>query len=449
MSEKRRDACLSEIAALPPGQDSTAPERGKGTLVARDGRGLRPDSTGKRASIFASLRWPLPAQLDASNFNKMTNPIPSNPSQHADWNSSRHRPTAKDAKDSLKNFSRPNGATHISLGQRPRFPAPQSNALKGRPIKRQFKPSIPNSFTQGHDLIAHILGTQDDKMELKRRINATLEAMARALFQSWFIDLEPVRRNAARFQNQPSPQPYPNGRGRSAAEGEGASGIRNAEGGTPHPEDSLFPDSFEDSTVGEFPQGWTVEPVGNVVDCLGDGTPRTKRSKFWKDGIHQWTTPKDFSSLQSPILIDTSHKLTNVGIAKTSSGVLPAGTLILSSRAPVGYLAISAIPVAINQVFIAMKCNDGASNYFMLNWCQSNIEEIKSRASGTTFPQISKNNFRSTPVVLPSKELVTEFTAKVAPLCAQITASLYQSRTLSHLRDVLLPKLISGSNIAK
>lgn len=260
--------------------------------------------------------------------------------------------------------------------------------------------------------IAHILGTLDDKIELNRRMNATLEAMAQAIYQSWFVDFDPVK--------------------------------RNANGGARRPEDSLFPDSFEDSAAGDIPLGWTVERVGDVVDCVGGGTPSTKETKFWDDGVHHWTTPKDFSSLQSPILIDTSRKLTNAGIAKISSGLLPAGTLLLSSRAPVGYLAISAIPVAINQGFIAMKCNDRASNYFMLSWCQTNMGEIKSRATGTTFPEISKNSFRPISVVLPPQELVAEFTVLVAPLYAQIAANLYQSCTLSIIREAMLPKLLSG-----
>lgn len=160
--------------------------------------------------------------------------------------------------------------------------------------------------------------------------------------------------------------------------------------------------------------------------------------------MHHWTTPKDFSSLQAPVLLDTDRKLTDAGIAKISSGLLPAGTLLLSSRAPVGYLAIAAMPVAINQGFIALKCNDRASNYFMLNWCQTNMAEIESRATGTTFAEISKQNFRPIALVLPPKELMAAFTSKVVPLYAQITANLHQSRTLATLRDTLLPKLLSG-----
>ena len=264
--------------------------------------------------------------------------------------------------------------------------------------------------------IAAVLGALDDKIELNRRMNATLEAMARALFQSWFVDFDPVR---AKLDGRPPASLDP----ATAA---------------------LFPASFQDSEAGHIPKAWTIQSVGDVVDCVGGGTPSTAEPKYWEGGTHHWTTPKDFSSLQAPILLDTDRKLTDAGIAKISSGLLPAGTLLLSSRAPVGYLAIAAMPVGINQGFIAMKCNERASNFFMLNWCQTNMAEIESRATGTTFAEISKQNFRPIRVVLPPKELIAAFTAKVAPLYAQITANLHQSRTLATLRDTLLPKLLSG-----
>jgi type I restriction enzyme S subunit len=254
------------------------------------------------------------------------------------------------------------------------------------------------------------------KIELNRRMNATLEAMARALFQSWFVDFEPVR---AKLDGR---EPF---------------GLDPASA-------ALFPESFDGSADGQIPNGWRIKPVGEVVDCVGGGTPSTAEPIYWEGGTHHWTTPKDFSSLHAPILLDTERKLTDEGIAKISSGLLPAGTLLLSSRAPVGYLAITAMPVAINQGFIALKCNDFASNFFMLNWCQTNMAEIKSRATGTTFAEISKQNFRPIPVVLPPIDLMAAFTTKVAPLYAQITANLHQSQALANLRDTLLPKLLSG-----
>jgi type I restriction enzyme S subunit len=264
--------------------------------------------------------------------------------------------------------------------------------------------------------IATVLGALDDKIDLNRQMNATLEAMARTLFQSWFVDFDPVR---------------------AKLDARSPAGLDPATA-------ALFPASFQDSAAGHIPKGWTIKPVGEVVDCVGGGTPSTSEPRYWEGGTHHWTTPKDFSSLQAPVLLDTDRKLTDAGIAKISSGLLPAGTLLLSSRAPVGYLAIAAIPVAINQGFIALKCNDHASNFFMLNWCQTNMAEIESRATGTTFPEISKQNFRPIPVVLPPQELMAAFTAKVAPLYAKIHANLLQSRTLATLRDTLLPKLLSG-----
>jgi len=254
------------------------------------------------------------------------------------------------------------------------------------------------------------------KIDANRRMNATLEAIARAFFESWFVDFDPVR---------------------AKLDGRRPTGLEETIA-------AVFPASFQDSEAGHIPKGWTIQPVGEVVDCVGGGTPSTAEPKYWEGGRHHWATPKDFSSLQAPILLDTDRKLTDAGIAKISSGLLPAGTLLLSSRAPVGYLAIAAMPVAINQGFIALKCNERASNFFMLNWCQTNMAEIESRATGTTFAVISKQNFRPIRVVLPPKEIMAAFTAKVAPLYAQITANLHQSRTLATLRDTLLPKLLSG-----
>ena len=264
--------------------------------------------------------------------------------------------------------------------------------------------------------IAAVLGSLDDKIELNRQMNATLEAMARALFQSWFVDFDPVRAKLDGIK--------PVGLDKVTA--------------------ALFPSSFQDSEIGHIPKAWSIKPVGEAVDCVGGGTPSTAKPKYWDGGTHHWTTPKDFSSLQAPILLDTDRKLTAAGIAKISSGLLPVGTLLLSSRAPVGYLAIAAMPVAINQGFIALKCNERASNFFMLNWCQTNMAEIESRATGTTFAEISKQNFRPIKVVLPPKELMAAFTVKVEPIYAKIAANLHQSRTLATLRDTLLPKLLSG-----
>lgn len=267
--------------------------------------------------------------------------------------------------------------------------------------------------------IAGILGALDDKIELNRRMNETLEQMARALFKSWFVDFDPVHAKAAGRQ--------PFGMDKATAD--------------------LFPDSFEESELGKIPKGWTVTSVGEAVECLGGATPSTSEVEYWEGGIHNWATPKDLSSLQSPFLLNTERKITNAGASKISSGLLPVGTLLLSSRAPIGYLAIATIPVAINQGFIAMKCGDKATNFFMLNWCRANMAEIDSRATGTTFQEISKLNFRPIRFCLPSKDVMASFTASVQPFYAKIVANLRQTRGLESARDTLLPKLLSNNTL--
>jgi len=263
--------------------------------------------------------------------------------------------------------------------------------------------------------IAYVLGTLDDKIELNRRMNETLEEMARAIFKSWFVDFDPVR---------------------AKAEGR--------DPGLPEHIADLFPDRFEDSELGEIPAGWNVMPIGDAVRVVGGGTPSTKEPAFWEGGIHCWATPKDLSKLQDPILLDTERKVTDAGLAKIGSGLLPVGTMLLSSRAPVGYLAVARVPVSVNQGFIAMVCEGPLTNHYVLHWALNNMEQIEGRASGTTFQEISKKNFRPMLALIPDDGALATFEEQVSLLYDKITVNLHQSRTLAAIRDALLPKLISG-----
>lgn len=263
--------------------------------------------------------------------------------------------------------------------------------------------------------IAHILGSLDDKIELNRRMNRTLEATARAIFKSWFVDFDPVRAKAE---------------GRST--------------GLPDEIAALFPDSFEDSEMGEIPKGWEVKTIGQAVKCVGGSTPSTKNPAFWDGGKNPFVTPKDMSSLTGPVILDTSRHITDAGVDKISSGRLPIGTVILSSRAPIGYLAVTEVPVSVNQGVIAMICNKDLPNYYVLYWTETNMEAIKSNAGGTTFAEISKSNFRPIPVVVPHKLVCDAFVQQVEPLHKQVVLNLQESNSLASLRDTLLPKLISG-----
>ena len=444
--------------------------------------------------------------------------------------------------------------------------APCHRTVRGIPTAsahlRSHVPPLPEQRA-----IAHILGTLDDKIELNRRMNETLEAMARALFKSWFVDFDPVRakmnlpsppgrgaggegtqpalranapiptkfldfarqlrRQAtdaenllwrllrgrqianAKFRRQHSFPPYildfychelklaveldggqhneEVGRRRDARRDEYLAGhgirvlrfwnndvLRETEavleaiyaavvehsGGVPSPpaplpegEGScglpvhlydLFPDSFEESELGEIPKGWRVAPIGDFANVVGGSTPGTKNAFFWDDGCHYWATPKDLSGLSTPVLLETERKITEAGLSQIGSGLLPPGTVLLSSRAPIGYLAVSEIPVAINQGFIAMLPAKGVTNLFLLYWAEWAHDEIVSRANGSTFLEISKANFRPIPIVAPPSPVFGAFDRIARPLHARIVSNERESRTLTTLRDTLLPKLISG-----
>ena len=269
--------------------------------------------------------------------------------------------------------------------------------------------------------IAHILSTLDDKIELNRRMNETLEAMARALFKSWFVDFDPVR---AKMEGQ-------------WRRGESLPGL---------PVDlyDLFPDRLVDSELGEVPDGWEVKALGEVVEVVGGTTPSTKVIEFWQGGTHCWATPKDLSNLSTPVLLDTERKITDAGLDKIGSGLLPTGTVLLSSRAPIGYLAVSEEPVAINQGFIGIPPREKVSNLFMLYWCEASHEEIVNHANGSTFLEISKGNFRQLMVVMPDNAAMTTFDRSVRPLYERIVSNERESRSLAAQRDALLPGLVSG-----
>jgi len=277
----------------------------------------------------------------------------------------------------------------------------------------QFSFDIPSYTVQSQ--IGNILGSLDDKIALNNRMNLTLEEMARTIFKSWFVDFDPVR---------------------ARAEGR--------DPGLPAEIADLFPDSFEDSPLGEIPRGWRVGTIGEVTKVVGGSTPSTKESKFWDGGTYHWATPKDLSGLSSPVMIRTERKITPEGLDQISSGLLPKGTVLLSSRAPIGYLAITNVPTAVNQGFIALVCDGELPNVWILLWLQHNMEEIKSRANGTTFQEISKANFRPINLVIPNTEIIDCFRAVVQPLFDRITANLLENETLANIRDLLIPSLING-----
>lgn len=276
--------------------------------------------------------------------------------------------------------------------------------------------TLPNVETQA--AIGATLKSLDDKIEQNRRTARALERLAKSIFRAWFVDFEPVKAKAAGATAFPS---------------------------MPQPVFDALPTRFVDSAIGPVPEGWEVKAIGDVVTAKGGGTPSTKNPEYWDGGEHCWATPKDMSRLSHPVLLDTERRITDSGVSSISSGLLPVGAVLMSSRAPVGYLAIAGVPTAINQGFIAMVCDGPLPPTYIFNWAVTSMDAIKAHASGTTFPEISKKNFRPLPVVLPTDDVIVAYQYTADPLFSLLTAIVRENEQLADMRDYLLPKLLSGT----
>lgn len=290
--------------------------------------------------------------------------------------------------------------------------AAQQN-LSGSQVK-EFVLAFPSLPEQ--KAIADFLWTIDCRRALLRETNLTLESVAEAIFKSWFVDFEPVHAKAA-------------GRDPKGMDAETA---------------ALFPSEFEDSELGPIPKGWRVDCIGNVLDTVSGTTPRTRNPAFWEPGEYFWATPKDLSALSSPVLLETERRISQSGLECIGSGLLPKGSLLLSSRAPIGYLAITEIETAINQGFIGMLPGGQLPPLFMLFWCRLNMHTIFQHANGSTFLEISRSSFRRIRLVVPPSHVVAKFVEIAGLLLQKITNNERQRKTLTEIRDTVLPRLISG-----
>lgn len=313
--------------------------------------------------------------------------------------------------------------------------------------------TIPLPPLENQKRIALILSSLDKKIALNNQINQTLEQMAQALFKIWFVDFDPVKTKMAVWEaggtvEQANFAAMQVISGKTEAQLDEMKTQQSEQYKELKVTAELFPNAMQESELGDVPVGWEVSEIGKEVTIVGGGTPSTKNPDFWENGALHWTTTKDLSNLSDKILIETSRKVTEKGLTKISSGLLPINTVLMSSRAPVGYLALAKIPVAVNQGYIAMKCEKTLSSEYVIQWCDSIMNDIKQRASGTTFAEISKKNFKVIPLVVPSQVLIKNYSDKASSLYQQIENNLKESQSLTQLRDTLLPKLLSGALVS-
>lgn len=231
------------------------------------------------------------------------------------------------------------------------------------------------------DEIVSILSSLDDKIDLLNRENETLEAMAETLFRQWFIE--------------------------------------------------------------EAKEDWEEGKLGDILSVKGGTTPSTKESRYW-DGDIAWTSPRDITTLNGIYLFKTEKTITEAGLKQISSGLLPKGTLLMSSRAPVGVLAFAEIPLAINQGYIAILDDKGYAKEFIYLWLKANMDLVHSYSNGSTFMEISKSAFKSLDITIPSQKEVSDFVAMIKPYFDKIKLNEEQIILITKQRDILLPKLMSN-----
>ena len=268
--------------------------------------------------------------------------------------------------------------------------------------------------------IAHILGTLDDRIELNRRTNETLEAMARALFKAWFVDFEPVRaKMEGRWQ-----------RGQSLP-------------GLPAHLYDLFPDRLVESELGEIPEGWEMEPLSKLLTIIGGGTPKTSIEDYWGGEI-PWFSVVDTPPASNVFVVATEKNITAQGLAGSSARLIPKGTTIISARGTVGNLAIAGCDMTFNQSCYGLRGTGGGGDYFVYLTSQQMVDQLKSMAHGSVFSTITRQTFEAIQRPVPPPGVLTAFEGLVRGWFDAILSSVVESRTLAQLRDTLLPKLISG-----
>lgn len=314
-------------------------------------------------------------------------------------------------------------------------------AVQGSTVNRilltelpEFPISVPPLAEQ--KAIAHVLGTLDDKIELNRRMNETLEAMARAIFKSWFVEFDPVIDNALRAGN-PIPDKLAD---RAAARQEAL------DAGNPIvPDDTarLFPDSFQESDLGPIPATWKVNGLYSLIDIIGGGTPKTSVDEYWGGSI-PWFSLVDAPEPTDVFAIDTERRITESGVENSSTKILPAGTTIISARGTVGKCAVVGRPMAMNQSCYGVRGAQEIGDYFVYFTLRHKVADLQRKSHGSVFNTITRNTFKSIRVPTPFPEVMETFENVVSVYMDNVLANLKQSDTLRRVRDAFLPELLSG-----
>ncbi|MGB0901984.1 restriction endonuclease subunit S [Halocynthiibacter sp.] len=286
---------------------------------------------------------------------------------------------------------------------------------------RKFPVKVPQQATI-RDQISSLLSALDDKIELNRRMNETLEEMARALFRDWFVDFGPTRRQM-----------------------EGATDPATIMGQAFPPEKAatlapLFPTKLGDDGL---PEGWDEQPFEALVEIVGGGTPKTKVAEYWGGDI-PWFSVVDAPTQGAVYVHSTEKSITTAGLENSSARMVPEGTTIISARGTVGKIGMAPGDMTFNQSCYALRPKKPVGERFIFLATGQLVERLKAMAHGSVFSTITRNTFSSLSFAGAGEPCYTAFEEIIAPLFAKIKANGQENQTLAEMRDLLLPKLMSG-----
>ena len=249
--------------------------------------------------------------------------------------------------------------------------------------QRRMHISLPDIQTQ--HVIAHILGTLDDKIELNRRMNATLEAMARALFKSWFVDFDPVR---------------------AKAEGRDT--------GLPPAIADLFPDGFEESAVGNVPKGWEVGPIRDCCTKVENGgTPQRSEPRYWQPATVPWLTSGE---VRQAIVIGTEASISGEGLAHSSAKMWPSGTTVVALYgATAGQVCLLSEEMCANQACCGLVPATSMRAYLYLA-ASSSVASLERQARGSAQQNLSQQIVADFRILIPAGSVMKAFEDLLGPI---------------------------------
>ena len=255
---------------------------------------------------------------------------------------------------------------------------------------------IPEPPREVMESIVSILSSLDRKIELNDKINADLEEMAQAIFKNWFVDFEPFKDG-----------------------------------------------KFVDSELGMIPEGWKVGRLDEIADVIGGSTPSKAKPEYYTQKGIAWLTPKDLSNHPAVYSSRGEIDITKEGYNSTSTKLMPKGTVLFTSRAPIGYISIAQNDICTNQGFKSLVPRK-AGTCFLYCFLKYVTPEIENKSTGSTFKEASGSLMKSLQVIMPEQKVFEEFETIVSPLFARIESLEKENSRLSLLRDTLLPRLMSG-----